>query len=179
MFQCSTFSQEEIHKCSISTATKSSGYYKFGLSYLSTDATGCALFTGVLVSVGACTYTRYIDMLSKRVLWCILSPFCSVLIASWLPLAYLFSHIFLFIIGLWCIHNHESPLPVLAVSVSTVFCVYVTDPLHHCPQVHSGTCDDSATGHHSTRHLLRPCTVWDRKFNLAVFSCVSLTLYTS
>jgi len=27
------------------------------MSYLSTDATGCALLTGVLVSVGACTYT--------------------------------------------------------------------------------------------------------------------------
>ena len=48
----------------------------------------------------------------------------------------------------------------------------------HCSPVHSSTCDDSATGHHSTRHLLRPCSVWHRKFNLAVLSCISLTLLT-
>ena len=40
-----------------------------------------------------------------------------VFIVGWLPPAYLFSHIFFFIVGLWCGHDRVSILPVIAVSI--------------------------------------------------------------
>ena len=42
---------------------------------------------------------------------------CSTLVASWLPLAFFFSHLVFFAVGLWVLHDRKSLLPVVVVSV--------------------------------------------------------------
>ena len=69
-------------------------------------------------------YTGFMSWTEAHV-ECVCS-FHSVFIVNWLPTSYLFSHIFFFIVGLWCGHDRVSILPVIAVRTSNLlFCNYI------------------------------------------------------
>ena len=67
---------------------------------------GRALRPRVLVSRG----------IHPRWLRCNLLQNCSVLLGSWLPVTFLFSHFFLFLTGAWTVHHRDTLLPIIMVN---------------------------------------------------------------